>query len=104
MNNLTPICNPDDYRETEPVTFRGTANEVTERFFGRRPGETDLERGNNDPFSPGWADRYGRTGTGGGVHRAAEDGEPDMDLPRYGECILPTKISHYSITLLVPRD
>jgi hypothetical protein len=80
MNTLTPIGNPDDYRERDPVTFRGTANEVTDRFFGRRPGETDLERGDNDPFSPGWADRYGRTG----VQRTAEDGELDMDLPRYG--------------------
>lgn len=89
MNTLTPIGNPDDYRETEPepVTFRATANKVTERFFGRRPGDTDLERGDNDPFSPGWADRYGRAGTG--VQRTAEanEGEQDMDLPRYGELL-----------------
>lgn len=81
----TSATNENREEMSEPVTFRGTANEVTARFFGRPTGETDLERG--DAL---WAERYGRSGTGTGVQRTAEAGETDTDLPRYGEFYLLT--------------
>lgn len=73
----------------EPVTFRATASDVTDRVFGNRRHEQYDRDGNMyDNSSSAFPSWMGGAG-GRAVHRVddEEEGVRDPDLPRYGESV-----------------